>query len=459
MSKRSHPVSLQDYLARYTRKDKDSKPTHTRIPDKKGSGGSWIIPDTQFDKFMEKYFSDIIVDNNTDHLTEKQLEDNGQDNGPIAIDFDFHFPTDVKEHQVTKDHIDLLIRKFLDCLKNIVFQLSEEEEPFNIFIMQKKEVNPVQEKTKDGIHMIIGIKLSRVCQMELRRIMLPSIEEIFGDIGIINSWDTVYDKSITSGNTNWQLYGSCKPNHDVYRLTYVYNITVEDCEFHVDDSCDPQEFLKTVENFKKLSVRYTKHPSLFVRDSFLHAMRTPPINTSTQRSNVDFPYDHLELDQIVTNYLGSLPTGSFKTTNILKAYEYVMILPSKYYDEENAWIRVGWALKNTCDESFWIWMQFSAKSSTQFYFSDVSDYKNNWENWVKPPTPVTLGSFIKWAQDDANPEDLERVSKKWNRKPSAQTPSAQDGAPLTLDILEKNEEAVSQFFATNCEELVYCDTF
>ena len=35
------------------------------------------------------------------------------------------------------------------------------------------------------------------------------------------------DDGISKGYTNWQMYGSRKPHHESYKLTQVYNISVD----------------------------------------------------------------------------------------------------------------------------------------------------------------------------------------------------------------------------------------
>jgi hypothetical protein len=60
---------------------------------------------------------------------------------------------------------------------------------------------------------------------------------------VTNSWEDVLDEGISIGHTNWQLFGSCKPNHEAYKLTQVYNITydTDDQSFRIDN-IDLQKF-------------------------------------------------------------------------------------------------------------------------------------------------------------------------------------------------------------------------
>ena len=83
------------------------------------------------------------------------------------------------------------------------------------FIMEKPNVNRLQEKniTKDGIHMLLTIQMEHALQEIMREDILPRMSEILGQLPITNSWDSVFDDTVTKGTTNWQLFGSRKPDN------------------------------------------------------------------------------------------------------------------------------------------------------------------------------------------------------------------------------------------------------
>lgn len=207
--------------------------THTRIPNSSEGicGGSYNIPDEDYETFMRLYHNQVILGDATEHLTEKQLT-NGK--SPLVVDLDLHFPLEMTQRVFTDEDVQNLVYEFLAMLKDVVFQISEDDQ-FYVFVMLKKKPNPVPEKnmTKDGIHLLFGIEMDHMAQTVLRQKMIPVLEDLWGDLGMLNSWSDAYDLSITSGNTNWQLYGSCKPKHKTYRVTQVFKFTVDptDLEF------------------------------------------------------------------------------------------------------------------------------------------------------------------------------------------------------------------------------------
>ena len=66
---------FNEYLrSHFVKKDSGTIITNTRIGDKKTiPGGSYNIPDVEFDAFMKLYFREIIQKGKIEYLTEKQL--------------------------------------------------------------------------------------------------------------------------------------------------------------------------------------------------------------------------------------------------------------------------------------------------------------------------------------------------------------------------------------------------
>ena len=67
-----------------------------------------------------------------------------------------------------------------------------------VYIFEKPDVNIDKEnsRTRDGVHMIIGIQLCHRYQSELRKMVLKDIQDNeyteLTDLPITNSWDSVW---------------------------------------------------------------------------------------------------------------------------------------------------------------------------------------------------------------------------------------------------------------------------
>ena len=418
MSQRAKPKpasNYQDFIgSHWVGKDDPRQPTNTRI-----TGGKYYIPDDEYPDFLNHYYKDIVSKNGDEFLTEKQRETGG----PIAIDFDFRYAYEVTEKQYEDKHIASIIQLYLEVLKGI-FQFADKC-PFPLYVFEKPSVNRLEDKqiTKDGIHMIIGIQADRTTQTIIRQRVMEKIEEEWGDLPIKNTWEDVLDKGISTGVTNWQLYGSKKPDHDKYALTRVYEYEYDTTDGEFMEVKVPVKKFNWAADFAKLSVRYTGHPQFFFKAEFIavheknktsdakrpafraqHAATTQQVNFSV--SSIKTKAD---IDALVTQLLESLKPDEY---NLREAYELAMILPVEYYGEGSylKWMKVGWALSNISKKLFIAWVAFSAKSPT-FQFDSIPDLYEKWTNFdTNNNQGLTKRSIIYWARE-ASPTEFRRINE------------------------------------------------
>lgn len=411
MDKGKKKMSYLDFInsCSITKNNHDLSITNTRI-----TGGKFHIPQKDYSTFMNLYYRDIVSKGSDEYLTEKQL----LENGPIAVDCDFRYKYEVTEKKYEERHIKELILLYLKILKTM-FQF-QPNEPFPVYIFEKPKVNRIKEKeiTKDGIHMIIGIQADRVTQMILRNRIIEEISEEWSDIPLINSWDEVFDKGISEGGTNWQLYGSSKPNHDKYSLTHIYEYDYDDTDSEFIETVIPLKKFNWNKDFEKLSVRYDKHPYFFHKVDFENEYRDYKDKVKlpgsrkkisvTKKGTVDLPSNinnKESINKYYEEFLESLTTAEHELYEIA---EYVMILPETFYGNGSydKWIRVGWALANVNTRMLIVWLAFSAKSST----FDYSSIQELCERWITFDTNngYTKRSIMYWAKE-SNPEEYKKL--------------------------------------------------
>ena len=404
-------IDFQKKHSRSNKSENSESPTHTRIGDKDLNihGGSYIIPPGEWNTFMSLYWNDIVEKNKTEYLTEKQLS---SEMSPVAVDLDLHFNYDVQERFYSQEHLDDLIDVYLAELKEMF--CFDENTKFPIFLFEKSKVNRVQEKqiTKDGIHMIIGIQMKHDVQEILRKNVIPKVKEIWGDFPITNTWNDVFDEGITKGYTNWQLYGSCKPHHEPYKLTHVYEISYDEDDGELINERGQTSNYLTSEKFPMLSVRYPDHLNLLYNSSFLAKLENRAQSPQSKNKSRKFTFDGSssgsndisqiknaeELDNCLQQFLETISPSDYV---LRETYEYTTVLPESYYGQGSytKWIRVGWALKNTSNKLLIVWIAFSAKSST-FDFNSIPDLCDQWDNFSRKDTCVTSRSIIYWAKQD-----------------------------------------------------------
>uniref|UniRef100_A0A6C0D202 SF3 helicase domain-containing protein n=1 Tax=viral metagenome TaxID=1070528 RepID=A0A6C0D202_9ZZZZ len=431
---------IDDFLQKHTIiKPKAGQPsntkliTNTRIGDKDSNiyGGSYHIPDDEYDLFLSLYYRDIIVKNKKEYLTEKQLEGGGV----ILVDVDLRHDYEIDERQYTKDHIEDLIDIYLETFKTI-YQFDENSR-FYIFVFEKPTVNRLDDKkiTKDGIHMMICLKADHITQRILRDKIMSKVAEAWSDLPVTNSWSDVFDSGISAGHTNWQLFGSRKPNHVSYKLKYIYDISydVSDGEFMRPEI--PLQDFDISKNISILSVRYKKHLSPFMKNSFVteyeeykrvnrigNVSVTTSSGTSINTSSsvmIDLLMNDStalskirsqeELDLTLNNWLDNIKQSEHELKDM---YDFVMILPVQYYGEQSydKWIRVGWALKNISNKLLIVWLKFSSQSS-RFQISQIPELCEQWRKFdSRSKEGLTKRSIMYWARNDAR-EAYESVRK------------------------------------------------
>ena len=234
--------------------------THTRIGDRelKIYGGNYHIPDSDNEQFLQLYFNHVFKEGNFEYLTEKQL----LENGPMLVDIDLQYGTDVSERKHDKDYILDLVSLYLDKLS--AYLDVENNTVMNIFVLEKKNVNKLNDKTKDGIHIVFGLQVHKAVQVMIRNDMVGEISSIWDDLPITNTWDQVVDEGVAKGHVNWQLSGSRKPGHEAYLIsthyTSIYNSGEWGHPSEEDGLFDTNRFIS------QLSARYTGHPESKIKD-------------------------------------------------------------------------------------------------------------------------------------------------------------------------------------------------
>ena len=403
--------------------------THTRIGDKAQTppifGGSYKINDGDWKKFMEQYYEHVFVKGNKEYLTEKQLIDNG----PIMIDIDFRYDTSITTKQHTKDHVIDGVMHYAEKIKQLVDVA--QGAAIEVFVMEKDSVNTLDDKTKDGIHIIIGMKMHKALQVILRKKVLPELKNSWDDLPITNTWEDVLDEGVTKGFSNWQLYGSRKPAHKAYMIKYHFELNFNNNEWSIEEY--PLTQFSTEKNIYKLSARYTEYPGFplmaGMQDAFEEAKGTLRQNTDKKSSNADAvagkhnikpknksasssktAYCDINSEAMLDNMIETLFEDIGALNYRLKeTHEYTMSLPAMYFGpgSYNKWIRVGMALHNTHKDLFLTWLKFSCQetgATGKFDWRQVPDLYDKWEKFSHNSSNsdcLTYRSIMYWSKNDA----------------------------------------------------------
>jgi P4 family phage/plasmid primase-like protien len=387
--------------------------THTRIGNKSLSifGGTYNISDDNMEQFYKLYHQKVFERQNYEYLTEKQTADGAC----IGVDFDFRYSNEVSSRLHSSDHIIDMIELYLEKLKEII--IYEENVKFPIYIFEKPNINITDGYVKDGIHMIIGLKADHILQILLRDRVLKDLANIWEDLPITNTWDSVLDEGISKGHTNWQLYGSRKPQNEAYRLTQHYEAEYDpsDDQFAIDKLNVDSFNLKR--NLNKLSIRYPDHYAFKPNTAISVEYETLKANkkkitkkkiTKLKIKTIDtneIDYSSIKnqdnLDEALQTLFDSVDTFDY---HLKEVHDYALVLPEKYYGAQSydRWIRVGWALKNTDEKLFLTWIKFSSLYN-KFDYGEIPGFYSMWSNEFKSNNQdgLTKRSIMYWARNES----------------------------------------------------------
>ena len=438
----SQSKDLNEFLAKHSVKNLENTSTenninhtHTRIPSKKGETkliiypGSYIIPKEDKHEFYNLYYDHIFVKKKMEYLTEKQ----NTDNCPLLVDLDLKYSYDVDTRKHTKENVLDMIILYLEELKACF--LFQENKPFDIFIFEKPNVNRLEDKslTKDGIHMMICFHVDHIMQLILRDKIINKIEEIW-ELPIINSWASVFDEGISTGKTNWQLFGSRKPENDAYELTchFVVSFDKTDGEFMMDERNVDAFDMKN--NLYKLTAQNTDIPKFEINPRILDlynkrlelkntkikkAPSKTKVNLIVDKDNSEEDDDESEvislneitnkeiLERAVDRMLKRLKANEY---DIKETHLYTQILPAKYYEPGSHLLnrQVAFALKHTDERLFLSWIMLRSKAS-DFDYGTIPTLYNDWKKYFNTgKSGVTRKSIMYWAKQDAF-EEYEKV--------------------------------------------------
>ena len=199
-------------------------------------GGKYSISETQYPTFLQLYYEDIIQNHKLEYLTEVQY----LDAGPVLVDFDFHFSSDIMRRQYRQEHVHAVCDAYLEVLgecyqlidpsgeeededleneeeedaeiKTTVSSLTEDErtqiptssflEPktkkvlkplkkekkrgiFNFYVFEKPNINRMYAESKhlvkDGLHFLIGIDADALTKEIIREKLLTKLPAILGE--------------------------------------------------------------------------------------------------------------------------------------------------------------------------------------------------------------------------------------------------------------------------------------
>lgn len=353
--------------------EKGSDYTHTSIIK---PTGSFYIPVDILDEFYKIYHKAIEFGEDL-YLTEKH-----RDISPILVDLDFRFDKSIGLlRKITDDHIKKIVDCYVRCIRLYV------DHEFHVYVLLKPKPVVDKEVIKDGIHLIVPEVVTKSpVQFLIRKLVLSECDKIFGDLGIINSYDNMIDEAVIEKN-NWQMYGSKKPNCDNYQITKIFYVDKDGNKIdQVIERNVPYAEILSIRNkydVSKIKPEKIEEVEEFSKECLKKKKpKVIPIMLQTTQNNKKNTYDNLD----IINKL-------------------VDILTPSRADVYMDWIRVGWCLRTIDYRLVDKWVEFS-KTSPKYKDGECEKL---W-NYMKDDG-LGVGTLHMWAKQD-NLEAYKEIMKK-----------------------------------------------
>lgn len=367
--------------------------THKTIPEKsfthtalgappKSYPGSYCIEESALEDFFTTYTNSTFNHGLPAHLTERH-----RDVSPILIDLDFRHKPDFSGSSTSRKYDQQFIKNFIQRYLEIMDELIDIDDSKKIAFVLEKEtpvVPPGKNIVKDGIHIIFPYivttpKLQYIWRY--KSVIDEKISQMVDQLNVTNTIEDIFDIAVIEKN-NWQMYGSCKPNNQTYKLTKIY--TFQDKNTKIEEQ---ENTFTNGELVRLLSIQNFNIENV--------------INTDNIVDKLEAEYEHLPKKQqvkkqrkvnskkspIVKNYI-----DDDEDLDFIKAI--VKILKPKRAETYEDWLRLGWCLHNIDHRLLEDWILFS-KQSDKFVDGEC---EKEWDNMKNEG--LGLGSLFLWAKDD-----------------------------------------------------------
>jgi P4 family phage/plasmid primase-like protien len=380
--------------------DSQKKPTHLAYG---LFQGKFILDNLQKKELLSLYSKAIKVGVKDFSILETQKE-----YGPVIVDIDLEaleesYPDSKRLYD--ENMIVNIINKYIEAI-NYYLNITKDtrKDTLKCFIFEKEKPTKKEDTLKDGFHIIFPETCvhSKIRYLIRSKVVKQCIDENILD-GYLNSPEKIIDKAVVSTN-GWFLYGSKKPNGQLYQLTKVYDYKLEMIYNHTDKKMiNPNTGEETKE--------YYKNSTLI---KFLSLQKEEYCKDYATILNLT---DREIEDELSNNVNQNMSKDTFKyeisasqEDDIRRAVKFTSMLNDKRAMDYHDWLRVGLALHNINDILLPTWVEFSKKCSKKF---KEGECEKIWKTMKNPTSGnvLTIRSLAFWAKQD-DPKQYEVFNRE-----------------------------------------------
>ena len=370
--------------------DCNKKPTHLSYG---LFQGKFVLDNLQRKELLSLYSKAIRAGVKDFSILETQKE-----YGPVIVDIDLEgLESDYNpgDRLYDEDMIVDITGKYIEAI-NYYLNVSKDtlKDTLKCFVFEKPKPTQKDDTLKDGFHIIFPDTCvhTKIRHLIRSKVVKQCLEENTFD-GYTNSPDKIVDKAVVSTN-GWFLYGSKKPNGQLYDLTKVFDHKLEMVYNHEDKiMVDPNTGEETNE--------YYKNSTLI---KFLSLQKEEYCKEYATTLN----FNDYEIEgELQTNNVNTNPTTetlhydvpASKEDEVRRAVKFTSMLYEKRAEDYHDWLRVGLALHNIDNSLLPTWVEFSKKCGKKFKDGECDKV---WKTMKNPTSGnvLTVRSLAFWAKQD-----------------------------------------------------------
>ena len=363
--------TVQSFITDHT-VEKGLEYTHTSL---NAPPSSFYVPADHLDLFYTLYEKAVEAGNDL-YITEKNRHI-----GPILVDLDLRFICQNSSRQYTDDTLDKIVVVYV----GVVQKYLDVTDTAWACVMEKSKPVECKGIIKDGIHIVFPQVVTKASVKHIiRSEVMPLLEPLMKEIGSTNKIEDIVDESIIERN-NWFMYGSKKKDGEPYTVTRVYEFgstgpaTLTD-RATVFQSQSSQSLVQL------LSIR-NKNSETYVKPDQVEAIKEFEEKEEEAR----------RIKLISKKIVGvEFNTKECYYENLAQIEALVDILDPNRGINYEAWIRLGWCLRNIDNRLCGKWDEFSAKADPRKH--KPGECEKLWDRMKE--CGLGVGSLHMWAKKD-----------------------------------------------------------
>jgi P4 family phage/plasmid primase-like protien len=381
--------------------ENNEKPTHLSYG---LFSGKFVLNKENRKQFMNLYMN--AINNGVSELSILEIQN---EYSSILVDIDLKISMDLYDKDYNKGRLynNKLILNIAEKYVNAInYYLKIDKDDFKFAILEKNKMSEKDGEYKDGFHIMF---FNVIASVKIRHLIRHKVVEMCNQENTFSYFqipsDKIIDKAVVHTNA-WFLYGSKKPNANLYILSSIYNYNITKYYDHKKHMLYENNSL----NYEK----YTYSDDDLIKLLSIQGSKTNKNNANKLReieeSDIDAECEQLGIiSTIKSENPDNFKSSTNKDDEIRKASKFTMLLSNTRADDYFDWLRVGLAIHSIGSHLLDIWIDFSKKCPKKYKENECVKV---WKTFKDPihGNMLTIRSLAYWAKID-NPKEYEEFIK------------------------------------------------